>query len=849
MPPEEVIVSLLQQRFAAASLRVGLGLVLLLLTHSSFDARASSAVIAWGNPGGEESIVPAGLSNVTAVAAGTWSSLALKDDGTLVFWGTPYWGTSTSNFPPGLTNISAIALGNSHALALRRDGRVLAWGAGMLNATGLLDHAQSVVPDDLTNASAIAAGADFSLALRSNGTVVVWGALTNVPPDITNITAIAAGDSHALALKANGTVAVWRNHDLYNPGVTNVPAGLSNVIAIAAEGSFSLALRADGTVSGWGLNFYGEVNIPPGLSNVTKIACGEFHALALKTDGTLVCWGAGGSGSNSWPNTGQCILPLGLTNVSAISGGYFHSLAINDGSPALTSLPSSQTNYSGTTIIFDASAGGLPPFNCQWQFNGTNITDATNFTLVLTDVQLAHAGNYRLIVSNPYGSVTSPDAILVVSNSLPLIVQQPVSMARLITSNHTFSVGVTGSIPVSCQWRFNGDNISGGTGTSLNLTNLQLSSSGVYDCILANGYGSVTSAPAILTVTPTYVVGWGKGNQGETNHPFILSNAVAIAAGNGSLALQSNGFVVAWGPGTGLTNVPPGLSNVIAIASGTMNVALTAEGRVTCWGANSFSQTNLPAGLSNIVAITAGDYHGMALRRDGTVAGWGSWVSDQINLGPFTVPAAATNIIAISTGYDHALALRRNGTVLAWRNTSISNAAAALNGVVAIASGDGYCLTLKSNGTVVALGFSSSGATIVPAGLSNVIAIAGGGAHSVALKADGTVVAWGYNAYGQTTVPAGLRNVVAIAAGNYHTLALRDLRAETLNPVIPGKSNNTFTALTPTLNHHTYSLEGRDSLGQSNWQFLGVIGGIGDAATLSDFGASVPQRFYRIRQW
>jgi alpha-tubulin suppressor-like RCC1 family protein len=844
-----IIATLLQQEFAAASLRVGLGLALLVLMQTAYDARASSAVITWGNPGGQESIVPAGLSNVTAVAAGTSSSLALKDDGTLIFWGNSYWGTSSSNFPPGLTNISAIALGYAHALALRGDGRVLAWGAGMLNATGQLDRAQSVVPTDMTNATAIAAGADFSLALRSNGTVVVWGALTNVPPSLTNVTAIAAGSSHGLALKANGTVAVWRNHDLYNPAITNVPAGLSNVIAIAADGSFSLALRADGTVTGWGNNSYGEANIPPGLSNVTKIACGEFHSLALKADGTLVCWGAGGSGSNSWPHTGQSILPFGLTNVSTMSGGYFHSVAINNGSPVLTGVPVSKTNYSGDTIILGGGAAGLPPFNYQWQFYGTNLTDATNLTLVVTNLQLASAGNYRLIVSNPYGSVTSPDAILVVSNSRPLIVQQPVSLARLITSNHTFSVAVTGSIPVSCQWRFNGENIPGGSETALSLTNLQLDASGVYDCILANNYGSVTSAPALLTVTPTYVVGWGQGYQGETNHPFTLSNAVAIAAGSGGLALQSNGFVVAWGPGTGLTNIPTGLSNVIAIAAGTMNVALTAEGRVVCWGANSFSQTNVPAGLSNVVAIAAGDYHGMALRRDGTIAGWGSWVIDQINLGAFTVPAAATNIIAISTGSDHALALRRNGTVLGWRNHSISNSAAALNGVVAIASGDQHCLALKSNGTVVAWGNSASGATIVPAGLSNIVAIAAGSGHSVALKADGTIVAWGYNPYRPMTAPTGLRNVVAIAAGDYHTLALRDLRAASPNPVMPSKSNNIFTAVTPTLNHHTYSLEGRDSLVQTNWQFLGVIGGIGDPATLNDPGASGPQRFYRIRQW
>lgn len=818
-------------------------LMLSTLMRCALHANAASGVIAWGDPAVDPgTIVPAGVSNVVAVAGGTWSSLALKDDGTVAFWGSPIFGTGPTNFPPGLTNISAIALGHDFGMALRGDGHVLAWG----NAN--YDYGQLSVPADLTNASAIAGGGGFGLALRSNGTVTAWGTISNVPPNLTNVIAIAAGDSHVVSLKADGTVVAWLSDLSTSNASTIIPADLSNVVAIAARATFSLALKADGTVTGWGPNFYGELTIPSGLSNVTKIACGGFSSMALKSDGTVMCWGAGGSGSNSWPNFRQSVVPFGLTNVTAISGGYQHSLAINDGSPALITLPASQTNYSGVTITFNVTPGGLAPLTYQWQFNGVNITDATNVSLVFNNVQLAHSGNYRLIVSNPYGSVTSPDAYLAVSNSLPLILQQPVSLARLITSNCTFSVNATGSIPISCQWRFNGDNIPGATSTSVSLTNVQLSASGTYDCVLANAYGSITSSPAILTVTPTYVVGWGIGG-GVTNHPVSLSHVVAISAGSGSLALQSNGLVFDWGPGPFPTNGPPGLSNVIAIDAGEgLNVALTADGSVTAWGVNFFSATNVPAGISNVVAVAAGAYHGMALRRDGTVVGWGNWVSDRVNFGPFIVPPTATNIIAISTGLDHALALRRNGTVLAWGGLPFgslsTNVPVGLNGVVAIASGDQHCLALKSNGTVV-----TWGATFIPTGLSNVVAIAAGEAHSVALKADGTVAAWGDNSYGQVTVPLGLSNVVAIAAGSQFTLALRDLRAPALHPVKPAKSNNVFTASSPTLNNHAYSLESKDSLTQNNWRFVGLVAGIGDVVSMSDPGASVSQRFYRVRQW
>ncbi len=99
--------------------------------------------------------MPAGLTDIVAIAAGNQHSLALKSDGTVVAWGYDYYGEST--VPAGLTNVVAIAAGGSHSLALKRDGTVVAWGG---NTAG-----QSTVPADLTNVVAIAGGDYYSLAL------------------------------------------------------------------------------------------------------------------------------------------------------------------------------------------------------------------------------------------------------------------------------------------------------------------------------------------------------------------------------------------------------------------------------------------------------------------------------------------------------------------------------------------------------------------------------------------------------------------------------------------------------------------------------------------------------------
>jgi len=60
--------------------------------------------------------VPAGLSNVVAIAGGDYHSLALKADGTLVGWGA----TNVSQVSPlaGLAGVTAISTGYGYSLAL-----------------------------------------------------------------------------------------------------------------------------------------------------------------------------------------------------------------------------------------------------------------------------------------------------------------------------------------------------------------------------------------------------------------------------------------------------------------------------------------------------------------------------------------------------------------------------------------------------------------------------------------------------------------------------------------------------------------------------------------------------------
>jgi plastocyanin len=128
--------------------------------------------------------------------------------------------------------------------------------------------------------------------------------------------------------------------------------------------------------------------------------------------------------------TGSSLL---LTNVSsADSGTYTVQVANSFGAasasatltvtnppmgtpPSFTVQPESQTVNAGTNVTFTVAAVGSTPLNLQWFFGNSAIANATNSSLVLSNVTTADTGDYFAVVTNDFGFAISSNATLSVN--------------------------------------------------------------------------------------------------------------------------------------------------------------------------------------------------------------------------------------------------------------------------------------------------------------------------------------------------------------------------------------------------------------------------------------------------
>lgn len=311
--------------------------------------------------------------------------------------------------------------------------------------------------------------------------------------------------------------------------------GLNNPrgVAIDAEGALYVSDATDHVILR-GIRPPTMVRYPENyIPRTWVLAAQSLHALGAAEEGSTVTFTAqatgGGPFQYQWskgnvPIPGATGASLTLENVQPTDAGEYWRVTRNaagsvraggelqvtrfHGEPieSVTYIESPrQTVNEGATVRFSAAVvGGTPPLHFQWYHEENRLPGANESVLVLTAVTPDQEGDYSIEVSNASylihrihdGGLTVIPAVPVV----PRIVLGPATAVKEVGAAAAFEVTVSGSEPLTFQWRRDGQDIPEATTRTLTLANLRRADAGHYSVAVSNRGGSATSDAAWLEV-------------------------------------------------------------------------------------------------------------------------------------------------------------------------------------------------------------------------------------------------------------------------------------------------------------------------------------------------------------
>jgi regulation of enolase protein 1 (concanavalin A-like superfamily) len=228
--------------------------------------------------------------------------------------------------------------------------------------------------------------------------------------------------------------------------------------------------------------------------------------------------------------------------VPPVSGYYTFWIASDDNSLLLLSSNENPTNETPIASVTSWTAWRNFTTQTNQQSAPIYLQGGQRYYLEALMDQGSGGDNLTVQWQLPNGTVelpmTTPSAagtLLIPFTGLtnfPGIYLQPTNTTAVEDGNVTFSLLVTNQSNVSYQWFLNATNLPGATTPVLRLTNVSFGLNGqTFSCVVTNPSGSVTSAPAILTLNrdtdpPTVVQAF---NLGTTNVQIVFSKFLAVA--------------------------------------------------------------------------------------------------------------------------------------------------------------------------------------------------------------------------------------------------------------------------------------------------------------------------------
>ena len=686
------------------------------------------------------------LSNIAAVSANYYHSMAMTADGTIWTWGRNDYGQLGTNdlnlrglpaqvlrgvTEPGTTdtthinNVWNIASGYQSMYAIREDGFVYAWGRNQYGQNG------NNINTDTTGTSTIVSlndqyeidyvpvqvGEKESMTVDIDGASQTGGTSTITYDDGTTndklpvVVTIGANEQIQLTLnklfkqyESGFNVKIYDEDYSYYYNSANDTVTFksmdTSIVSVNATGLISAAGAAatvpkmgeamvritltDGTS---GKVFTGSVLVRIKRTDTHKavpmVAAGNDYTIALREDGTVWAWGKNNKGQLGDGTTITRSYPVRVKKMVDISGVATEALLDNVAFVAAGSTASYAILTDGTVYAWgDNTYGELGA--------GAAVTE----TIAAGSSQKFAYSYYAQQVV--YEDTFTYDAVN--TSTITGVTKNAVSGAVYIAAgtNHAMALLEDGSV---AAWGLNDHG--------------QL------------GDGTTTNRNVAVKVV-------------EVNGANELKDIVKISSRNStSMALGKDGQVYEWGynaNGYLAVGYPTHYYNTSNNTDRQKpSRVVTADYLVDTEPSNRY--------FNKMVDIAAADSHSYALDADGNVWAWGSNADNNLggaSSGALRHPEKITISEPISHVYsmvDGGTAQTSAGKVYGWGKSSVGQSGSQLTGNVSTPK-----LVVKG---------ASDAANTSSTDLSDIWYMANGDNHVVAFRGDGYIFTWGYNEYGQ----------------------------------------------------------------------------------------------------
>jgi hypothetical protein len=680
-------------------------------------------------------------------------------------------------------------------------------------------------------------GAQFTAVVTGSAGSVTSSAATltvNVPPSITSQPAsqtVTVGQTATFNVTASGSGTLayqWKKSGAVISGATSAsyttPATLSSdnnaLFTVTITNSAGSVTSNAATLTVTAAPVAPSITTQPANQTVTLGQTATFSVTAAGTATLTYQWKKNGtaiSGATAVAYTtpataatdSGALFTVTVTNNTGNVTSSAATLTVNL-PPSITTQPASQTVTAGKTATFSVTASGSGTLSYQWNKNGTVISGATAASYTTPATAASDNGTlFTVTVTDSVASVTSSAATLNV-NVPPSITTQPANKTVTAGQSASFSVAATGTATLTYQWSKNGSAVTGATAASYTTPATVATDNGAQFAVtVSNGFGSVTSSAATLTVNTPPSITTQPSNQTVTAGQTATFSVAATGSGTLTYQWLKNGSTISGGTSAPYTtpatsgadngslftvtvtdsvgsvtssaatltvNVPPTVTSQPAsqtvIAGQTATFSVSATGTATLayqWKKNGTAIGGATSASYTTPAETTTDNG--ALFTVTVTNGAGNVTS---NAATLTVNAATLILNASQTSLSFSSVNIGSSSILPVTFTNAGNSSVTVSGVSI--SGPGFTAAGVSSGQIVTPGQtatlnvtfapaatgSATGSVTVTSNASNspgMISLSGTGvqpvSHSVTLSwtASASAVS-GYNVY-RSTVSGG----------------------------------------------------------------------------------------------